>query len=216
MEGFVFNTGAKEPAEAIAAIPAPMADAAATYWAHIRALLTRLMELCALALGLPANFFEASYGEHASCFLKVAHYPPPSADQATQPRYGAHTDYQVLTILRPDLQYVCETGGLEVLIGDAWVRCPHVPDSFVINTGDLLQRWTNGRWVSNTHRVAPAGGVAVPARLSCVFFSGPSPDTIIAPLPTCGAPKHEPVSAAEYLRMKLDSTAIDVDRTDAS
>jgi isopenicillin N synthase-like dioxygenase len=94
-------------------------------------------------------------------------------------------------------------------VDGAWVSCPPHPDSFVVNVGDLLQRWTNDRWRSDVHRVAPAGSdEEVPSRLVCVFFSGPASKQLITPLPSCCADgvHHEPITAGEHLAGKIART----------
>ena len=106
-----------------------------------------------------------------------------------------------------------------------------VRGALVVNAGDLISRWTNGVWKSNTHRVVnpPArplacagqedeggnqdgggnegGSVLVPSRYSVVFFTGPRHDTVITPLPTCvtaSNPSRFPeITAGEHLQMKL-------------
>jgi isopenicillin N synthase-like dioxygenase len=83
-------------------------------------------------------------------------------------RYGAHTDYQGFTILKPDRHdwhqeidqgnhLQIKYGGLEVFQEDEqkWiqVKIPKHVNALVINAGDLFQRWTNDRWRSALHRV---------------------------------------------------------------
>jgi isopenicillin N synthase-like dioxygenase len=78
----------------------------------------------------------------------------------------------------------------------------------VVNIGDLLSRWTNGRWRSTGHRVVPPGGPPPhAARLSLAFFSSPNWDTVVRPLPTCvdedHPPRYDPVDSGSFLRDKL-------------
>ena len=61
---------------------------------------------------------------------------------------GAHTDYECFTLLKPTAP------GLEVLNGAGdWIDVPPVPDTFVVNIGDMLELWTNGAYVATSHRV---------------------------------------------------------------
>ena len=180
----------------------------------------------------------ASYAQPAVA-LRLASYPPCSPDPdcpadniSAGLRYGAHTDYTGFTILWPDPHI----GGLEVFIPDSssaseqgqWVACPPRPGAFVVNAGDLIQRWTNDHWVSNLHRVVssrpssnsmssgPSG--AAPenherARLSLVYFTGPNFATVCEclPSPLCSpqAPQYPPVTAGAHLRAKVTPTALE-------
>ena len=175
----------------------------------LHALTGRLMRMSALALDLPEAWFDPDF-EEPSLTLRFVNYP----DQPVEPlpgqlRYGAHHDYGGLTILRQD----DAPGGLEICDrGGAWRAVSVIPDSFVINVGDLMQRWTNGRWRSTLHRVVNPSRTLTGStqRLSMVAFTGPHEAATVACLPTChGAanpPRFEPVAAGEYIRAKLASS----------
>lgn len=77
----------------------------------------------------------------------MLHYPPQSEEIINnQLGCGAHTDCDLLTSLR--------IGGLEVRNSEGeWIRAPHIPDTFIVNLGDLVQFMTNGLYLSNMHRV---------------------------------------------------------------
>ena len=149
-------------------------------------------------------------------------YKPQRRHISGQLRYGAHTDYTGFTLLRQD----SHLSGLEVFVpacttvdntqrggsngeGGEWIPVPLVPNSYVINAGDLIQHWTNGLWRSNLHRVVnPPPEEASSGRLSMVFFTGPNADTVVAPLEECvrktgGKRVYEPVTAHDYLVEKL-------------
>ena len=87
------------------------------------------------------------------------------------------------------------------------------PDSFVINIGDLMMRWTNDRWVSTLHRVVnpPEAEAARARRLSLVFFHHPNYDAEVACIPTCAdaanPPRYPPVKAGPYRRDKYAQAA---------
>jgi isopenicillin N synthase-like dioxygenase len=78
------------------------------------------------------------------------------------------------------------------------------PQSFVINIGDLMMRWTNDRWVSTLHRVVnpPTPVAAAARRQSLVFFHHPNYDAEVACIPTCTdathPPRYPPVKAGPY------------------
>ena len=125
-----------------------------------------------------------------------------------QLRAGAHTDYGVLTILKsggPGLQAKKDEGnGPEE---ERWIDIPFVEDAFIINIGDLMQRWTNGKWKSTLHRVLlPSPYDVKNRRQSMAFFVNINGDTYVETIETCiddeNPVKYKPVRAADYLKMK--------------
>ena len=132
--------------------------------------------------------------------LRCLHYPGSQRLADSQSHLHAHTDGTLLTVLMQD-----DAGGLEVLVNGNWVDVPVIPDSFVINVGDLMMFWTNDRWKSNWHRVNRVGG---DGRLSFPLFFTPDRDTMIEChskfLGEGESPKYPAVSIAEFndLRMK--------------
>lgn len=89
---------------------------------------------------------------------------------------GRHTDYGVLTILLQD-----DVGGLQVETKDgSWIEVPPVPDSFVINLGDMLEVWTKGAVTAAPHRVKVSSTLD---RLSVAMFYDPGFDCVVMPIP---------------------------------
>jgi isopenicillin N synthase-like dioxygenase len=170
------------------------------------ALGQTLMRITAIALGLPDGYFDRHYARMAHD-LRLAYYPDqPVAPPEGQLRNGPHTDFRGFTILRQD----DAPGGLQVLGADGdWVDVRPVPGTLVINSGDLLQRWTNDRWRSNLHRVVnpPRNVTGTTARLSMVFFTGPDPRTMIECLPTCAGndrpARYAPIMAQDHFLKRL-------------
>jgi isopenicillin N synthase-like dioxygenase len=166
----------------------------------------RLYRITACALDLPESYFDAAFAD-PSFSLRLVNYPDqPTPPLPNQLRYGAHHDYGGLTILRQD----SAPGGLEICGRDGiWRDVPVIPHSFVINVGDLMSRWTNGRWRSTLHRVVnpPRHLTGSTQRLSMVLFTTPNEATEIACLPTCSdsahPPQFEPVRAGEYVQAKI-------------
>lgn len=189
--------------------PMPLAAVAETYRAEMLRVLHALHEMSAIGLGLESTFFEPFYDTTDQHALRLGYYPavsePPSS---TTMRYGAHTDYTGFTILLQDDGDNSRSGGLEVKLPDGSFHAVHsVPDSFVVNIGDMFQVWTNDRWKSTVHRVtAPAE--ACGSRLSIPFFSGPNNDARIEPilLQPGEDPKHETITAGEHYWRKLQAT----------
>ena len=189
--------------------PVGFKDAWSAYYAEMEDLAARLMRLFALALSLPAGFFEDKIDRHMSA-LRAVNYPSqPVAPIAGQIRAGAHSDYGTLTILLPGQG----TGGLEVTTRDgSWLPVPRIPDTFVVNLGDLMAIWTNDRWRSTIHRVVnPDAAVAASERRqSMAFFHQPNWDAEVSCLPTCtGAdnpPKYPPTRSGPWLRQKVNAS----------
>ena len=122
----------------------------------------------ALALGLHEDSL-VPYFDDRSSSLRVIDYPAGAGGA----RAGAHHDYGCLTIIRSD------AAGLEAQTRDGeWLPVQAPPGGFVVNIGDLMQRWTRDRWVSTLHRVVGAEDHA-PRRQSLVFFHNPRNDAEI-------------------------------------
>ena len=138
----------------------------------------------------------------------------PHQDHAPEPgqvRASAHTDYGAFTLLVADNA----PGGLQVLNRDgSWQSVSLPPHSFVVNLGDLMQRWTNDCWKSTMHRVVnpplpevdPRTAAPSNRRQSIAFFFNMNKDALIECIETCKAdgekPKYEPILAGEHLLQK--------------
>ena len=125
----------------------------------------RLAAALALTMGLDPSWFADPL-----ILFRIFHYPPgaPEGEWGV----GEHTDYGILTLLLQD-----DAGGLEVRAADGrWIDAPPVPDSFVCNLGDMLERMTGGAYRSTAHRVRNTSGVS---RLSFPFFFDPGWDVVI-------------------------------------
>jgi len=184
--------------------PIELREAWSTYYRAMGELAARIMQIFAVALDLPEDFFVDKIDQHPSA-MRALNYPHLSTlAQPGQLRAGAHTDFGSLTILLSEPR----PGGLEIFTpADGWLAIPFVPDAFIVNIGDLMARWTNDRWVSTLHRVAcpsPEGGCT--RRQSIAFFHQPNWYAEISCLPTCLAPgdkaKYSPVSSGAHLREK--------------
>ena len=169
------------------------------YYRAMEALAARVMAAFAEALGLERSFFDPYIGQPVSA-LRALYYPETrGAALAGQQRAGAHTDYGSLTILLPQ----AGSKGLQIRMGEAWMDVPTPEGAFVINIGDLMERWTANRWVSTLHRV-----VAVPdqpARQSLAFFHQPDWEAVISPLD--GSDAYPPVRSGPYLMEKFRAAA---------
>lgn len=185
--------------------PPGLESAFCEYHAALSDLSARLRRIFMLAVGLPEDFLDSKFTHHLSS-LRVLNYPDLiTAPLAGQLRAGAHTDYGFLTVLHSKAIAGRIGGGLQVRSRTgAWHEVPLLAESFVVNIGDAMMRWTNGRWVSTLHRVVnPPSGAAGPSRRqSIAFFNNPSADAVIECLPPFCSPeapaKYPPVTYSAY------------------
>lgn len=188
--------------------PAELQPAMRAYWQAITKLARRTLGLCALALDLPRDHFEPITDRQIS-MLRLICYPPYAAVPAEgQLRAGVHTDLNMLTFVHAD----SDVGGLEVQARDGtWMAPPTTTDSFVVNVGDILMRWTNDLWISTPHRVANPPGGWDKRRLSIPFFFQANYDAIVECLPHCrppgAAPKYPPISVGAYRAERFARTS---------
>jgi isopenicillin N synthase-like dioxygenase len=172
-------------------------------------LAALLMRMTALALNLDERFFAEKFDRHITAMRLNFYAEQTSAPKPGQLRAGAHTDYGAFTILNGE----SVPGGLEVRAKDGtWIPVETDPETFVVNIGDLLMRWTNDRWISNTHRVAnpPASVASRAKRLSIAFFLQPNYDALIECIAPAGQAKYPPVRSGEYRDLKYRQTTVAV------
>ena len=170
------------------------------YYEPLLDLGLHVMRLIALSLDMPEAFFDAAL-ERPNAPLRLLRYPPQPADaQFNQLGAGAHTDWGGITILAQD---AC--GGLEIENAQGeWVQADPIPETFVVNLGDLISRWTNDLYHSSLHRVM--NNRAGRNRHSMVLFYSPEYATRVECLPTClpvdGKPSYPPCTAGEHLAQR--------------
>ena len=163
----------------------------------------RVLRAVARHLGLEDRFFDEPV-KLGNSILRLLHYPPIGAE-SPHVRAGAHEDINVITLLLG-----AEEAGLELLDRDGqWLAINPPPGAVVCNIGDMLQRLTNHRLPSTSHRVVnPAPERRGMARYSTPFFLHFEPDYLIKTLPGCisaQAPDRypEPITADGFLRERL-------------
>ncbi|MFD4785677.1 isopenicillin N synthase family dioxygenase [Streptomyces sp. NPDC058459] len=155
--------------------------AADAYTTHMVRVVQAVNELLAVTLGLPEDFF-TSRAQRATWTQNASWYPSYSSIGEVargQFRNGPHTDLGTITLLsrQPGV------GGLQARDEEGWFSPPYSPDSLIVNLGDLMERWTDGRWRALKHRVLPPSPTAPDEELlSLVFFFETDPDTLIEPL----------------------------------
>ncbi|WP_157215580.1 isopenicillin N synthase family dioxygenase [Flavisphingomonas formosensis] len=161
----------------------------------------RLLDAIGRHLGLSPHFLSDATRDGNSV-LRLLHYPPVPAG-AFGIRAGAHEDINAITLLLG-----AEEAGLEILDREGnWLPVAPRPGELVVNVGDMLQRLTNGRLRSTTHRVRnPAPERRGVSRWSMPFFLHFRPDFLIETLPSCIGPDGDhpaPITANDYLLERL-------------
>ncbi|KAK6928949.1 Isopenicillin N synthase-like, Fe(2+) 2OG dioxygenase domain [Dillenia turbinata] len=129
--------------------PSNLREVCLEYAVEMERLAFKLLGLISLSLGLPVDRFNDFFKDQITR-IRLNHYPPcPSPDLALG--VGRHKDGGALTILAQD-----DVGGLEVKrkSDGEWIRVKPTPDAYIINVGDIVQVWSNGKYVSVEHRVA--------------------------------------------------------------
>jgi isopenicillin N synthase-like dioxygenase len=158
--------------------PAGLRTALLAYLSALEDLGQRLTAAMSVALGFDPLTLSDRWFRDPVILLRLFRYPPPTASDDPPKGVGEHTDYGFLTLLWQDA-----SGGLEVRSGDRWVEIPSVPDAFVCNLGDMLDRVTGGRYRSTPHRVRSPRATD---RISIPFFFDPDWDAVMEPLPLAG------------------------------
>ncbi len=163
----------------------------------------RILEGIARFLDLPPDFFVDTVDDGNSV-MRLIHYPPVPEDSPAV-RAAAHEDINTITLL-----IGAEEAGLELLDNDGnWRPVTPKPGELAVNIGDMLQRLTNNRLPSTTHRVVnPAPERRGFSRYSMPFFLHFRPDYLIETLPGCVDDAHpdlypEPITAHAYLQERL-------------
>lgn len=174
------------------------------YQAAALGVAAQLLRAFASALRLDADFF-ADRMVDPQCRLRLLHYfeSRHNDDGSLPVPTPAHTDYGAITLLATD-----GVPGLQVKPqGRDWQAIEAPAESLVVNLGDMLARWTNDEYRSTPHRVV---GPVGQDRFSIPFFVNPDPVTTIECIPTCVTPNrpcnYEPVTAHEFLTMRIDGT----------
>jgi isopenicillin N synthase-like dioxygenase len=162
-----------------------------------------LLQAIALYLGLYEHFFDP-YIHNGNSILRAIHYPPITHEPKSAIRAEQHEDINLITLL-----VGASADGLQILTKkDEWVGVTSLPDQIVVNVGDMLQRLTNNKLKSTTHRVInPPRAMWHTSRFSIPFFLHPKSQMSLASLESCideNHPKAYPdATAGEYLDERL-------------
>ena len=147
----------------------------------------------ALALGLPESTFVQNLTQPPSQLRLLHYFDNPNA-KASDSGIGAHTDYEFFTILHPT------SPGLQVINGEGqWIDVPIMEDCFVVNIGDMMEVFTNGKYVATAHRVQQVKE----ERYAFPFFSSLDYSTLVKPIPNFlneeKSSNYEPLICGDHL-----------------
>lgn len=162
-----------------------------------------LLRAIALYLGLDEHYFD-EFVQDGNSILRSIHYPPITSEPASAIRAEQHEDINLITLL-----VGASADGLEILSKqNEWVPVTSLPEQIVVNVGDMLQRFTNNKLCSTTHRVVnPAREFWHTSRFSIPFFLHPKASMSLRCLDNCIDDKHpklyEDITAGEYLDERL-------------
>lgn len=162
-----------------------------------------LLQAIALYLGLHENYFD-EFIHNGNSILRAIHYPPITSEPKSAIRAEQHEDINLITLL-----VGASADGLQILTKqNEWVGVTSLPEQIVVNVGDMLQRLTNNKLKSTTHRVVnPAREMWHTSRFSIPFFLHPKSSMSLACLDSCIDESHpkayEDATAGEYLDERL-------------
>lgn len=155
-----------------------------TYLDSCTDLALKLLEAFCLGLDLPADFMRGDFAGNHTGFVRLNYYPikDPMADSGVDYQAAAdlgihhHTDAGGLTVLLQD-----QVSGLQVYRDGFWYDIPTVEGAMVINTGDMMQVWSNDIYKAAIHRVLAMDSEE---RYSIPFFFNPAANCKVSPLPS--------------------------------
>jgi isopenicillin N synthase-like dioxygenase len=162
-----------------------------------------LLQAIALYLDLEENYFDDCV-EQGNSIVRAIHYPPITSEPKSAIRAEQHEDINLITLL-----VGASADGLQILTkNNEWIGVTSLPDQIVVNVGDMLQRLTNNKLKSTTHRVVnPPRELWHTSRFSIPFFLHPKSNMSLAALESCiderNAKVYEDITAGDYLEERL-------------
>jgi isopenicillin N synthase-like dioxygenase len=162
-----------------------------------------LLKAIALHLGLEENYFDDQI-QLGNSILRAIHYPPILEEPKSSIRAEQHEDINLITLL-----VGASADGLEILSKDnQWLPVKAGEGQIVVNVGDMLQRLTNNKLSSTTHRVVnPPREKWSSSRYSIPFFLHPKSNMSLSCLDSCISNEHpkayDDYTAGQYLDERL-------------
>jgi isopenicillin N synthase-like dioxygenase len=172
------------------------------YQETMAVLAQNMLPVYARALELPADYFESKFSL-PEYYNRCAWYPPADAEEG-QFSLAPHADHSSITYLP-----LMDVPGLEVMAPSGkWIEIEPLRGGIVVNTGEFLNRWTNGRFIATPHRVVPPKK----DRYALTFFFNANDETVADPMPTCiepgEKPKYDPMSFHDFFITYMDGNYI--------
>lgn len=185
-------------------LPTNFKAALTNYYRQLEILAAGLLESIAITLKLTQDFFKNKINDHMSA-LRLVNYPAlnESLVTATALRCSPHSDYGTLTLLKQN-----DIGGLQVNKNQKWYNVISDYNDFIMNLGDLMQRWTNDKFRSTRHRVVNKSA----RRQSIAFFHNLNANAIVETIPSCltdGTTAYPPIKFSDYLYSKHRPTMLE-------
>ena len=170
-------------------------ETALAYAAAMERLCLAILPIYAVALGVKPNYFDEAFKE-PQFNLRLSHYPSFDALAADEYGLAPHSDTSFMTLLAPN-----KIAGLVIQTSAGqWIEAPVIEDAFIVNSGDLLRRWSNDRFHATPHAVINRSGGE---RYAIPFFFDTTCDYEMSCLPSCqtanNPPKYEPVTYFDYM-----------------
>lgn len=149
------------------------------YQTSMEQLSLKLLPIYARALGLPADYFESMF-KAPEYYQRCAYYHPEEKMEEGQYALAPHSDGSFLTLLP-----MTPVPGLQVMTpSKEWLKVSYVKGALIVNTGQVLNRLSNDRFIATPHRV-----VNPPMkRYALTFFFYPDDDANVGPIPACIGP----------------------------
>ncbi|KAH9325068.1 hypothetical protein KI387_005246, partial [Taxus chinensis] len=146
----------------------------AKYSLSINDLVLKIMKLILASLNLDVETFYESDFKKCEAYLRINGYSS-HGKSIGEVALGSHADLGLVTILCQD-----EKGGLQIRSKEGkWLSIKPTSNSLVVNLGDSLKVWSNGRYCSSHHRVICNGWMD---RMSIgLFYVFPNDREIWAP-----------------------------------
>ncbi|TMW61716.1 hypothetical protein Poli38472_010779 [Pythium oligandrum] len=173
------------------------------YHSEMTKLASQVAQLFSEAAGAPGVFDRPGMFDKPMAALRLLHYDAVPSDVSKGVfGAGAHTDYGLITLLSTD-----ENPGLQIWYENEWIDVPPRQDAFIVNIGDMGERWTNGIFQSTKHRVVNLEGKE---RYSVPFFYEPNFPCKVECFPSCVTPdrpaKYAPTTGGEHLLERYRAT----------